>query len=281
VQHKHCYLASLSGSLAYSEFGSRQKPVLLFVHGVAENQNIWLPAIQLLQNDFCCIAIDLPGHGESAELRGNWSMSFYAQVLRAFIDTMQLKSVTLVAHSMGAQISCIVALQMSSYISNLMLIAPAGIEVFTTYEATALRNWTENSWKQPAANDWLTEQQKNNFPYLTNLGSFSSKLANYNSPETSSELREVIIKSVSGMLAEPVRNFLTQLRQPVTVLIGANDTFVPNRMLHPKLTPQSILDDAGKLFADVRTLLVQHAGHFLPVERPEIIAEQIRKHKIS
>jgi pimeloyl-ACP methyl ester carboxylesterase len=281
VQHKHCYLASLSGSLAYSEFGSRQKPVLLFVHGVAENKNIWLPAIQLLQNDFCCIAVDLPGHGESAELRGNWSMSFYAQVLHAFIDTMQLNSVTLVAHSMGAQISCIVALQMSSYISNLMLIAPAGIESFTISEATALRNWTENNWKQPPANDWATEQQKNNFLYFANLGSFSPKLANYKVSETSSELREVIIKSVSGMLAEPVRNFLPQLRQPVTVLIGANDVFVPNRMLHPTLTPQSILDDARKLFAFADTLLVQNAGHFLPVEHPEIIAEQIRKYKIS
>ncbi|MGL5891657.1 MAG: alpha/beta fold hydrolase, partial [Bacteroidia bacterium] len=77
MQHKLCYLESFSASLAYAEFGSSRKPVLLFVHGVAETKLIWLPAIQLLENDFYCIAVDLPGHGASAAFRGNWSMSFY------------------------------------------------------------------------------------------------------------------------------------------------------------------------------------------------------------
>jgi pimeloyl-ACP methyl ester carboxylesterase len=275
-----CFLPGYESPLYYQTAGNAAHPALLFVHGVGETHSIWQQAIQLLQNNFYCIAVDLPGHGASAALRGNWSMSFYAQVLRVFIEEKKLSSVSLVAHSMGAQISCILALQLSAYISKLVLIAPAGIEVFTPYEATALRSWTENNWKQPPASNWTAEQLKSNFPYLTNLSSISPKLANYNIPEISSDLREVIIKSVSGMLAEPVHNFLPQLKMPVTVLIGANDVFVPNRMLHPRLTPQSILDDARKLFAFADTLLVQNAGHFLPVEHPEIIAEQIRKHNI-
>lgn len=271
-----CFLNGFDAPLYYSVHGNVHLPVLLFVHGVAESSVIWQPAIQLLKNDFCCIAVDLPGHGESAELRGNWSMTFYAQVLRAFLETMQINSVTLVAHSMGAQISCIVALQMSSHISALVLVAPAGIETFSAQEATALKQWSEHQWNQLFAANNALNNLTSNFINFTRPGEKHTKLGK-NNFEHKNELREVITGSVAGMLSEPIRSFLPQLHQPVRILLGAHDAFVPNKALHPKLTQQSILDDAEKLFADVRTQLVQHAGHFLPVERPEIIAEQIRK----
>ncbi|MGL5889825.1 MAG: alpha/beta fold hydrolase, partial [Bacteroidia bacterium] len=164
-----------------------------------------------------------------------------------------------------------------SHISALVLTAPAGIEIFTDEEVTALNTWTKNNWKDSPAKGWAAEQLKSNFLYFANLGVFTPKLAKYTDSENANNFREVVLGSVSGMLAEPVRNFLPQLRMPVCVLIGATDLAVPNRILHPKLTQQSILDDAEKLVANVRTLLVQNAGHFLPFEQPEVVANEIIK----
>ncbi|MCU0436137.1 MAG: alpha/beta hydrolase [Bacteroidia bacterium] len=271
-----CHIPGYTTPLYYETAGPVSRPVLLFVHGVAEHGVIWQPVIELLSQDYYCIAVDLPGHGGSMNFRGNWSMNFYAQVLRKFMETMQLREVTLVAHSMGAQISAVLALQVSVYINAMIWVSPAGAETFSEKEAKLLKNFTTQYWESPPPEDLVTEKLKSHFSFSANLGVFIPKLAKYHAPEIAKNFKEVVIYSVSGMLDEPVHAYLPQLKMPVHVLIGERDLLVPNRWLHPALTPQHILDEAKRLLPNCRTSLVKNAGHFLPVEQPEVLADAVR-----
>ncbi|CAN0017735.1 unnamed protein product, partial [Heterosigma akashiwo] len=49
--------------LSWSIYGSRENPPLLLLHGFMGCKQDWEPFIKLLMNQFCCILIDLPGHG--------------------------------------------------------------------------------------------------------------------------------------------------------------------------------------------------------------------------
>ena len=46
--------------------GDRTKPTILFLHGAGVSSWMWTEQIEALKPDFYCLAVDLPGNGESA-----------------------------------------------------------------------------------------------------------------------------------------------------------------------------------------------------------------------
>lgn len=86
-----------STGLAYEERGTGF-PVV-FVHGLTFNRGTWRPIIDRLVDRFRCIAVDLPGHGESAGLPRSWED--LGQQLAAFIMAREIERPVLVGHSHG------------------------------------------------------------------------------------------------------------------------------------------------------------------------------------
>ena len=44
--------------------GNPSLPRIVFLHGFLGSGSDWLPVTRELQNDYCCLMVDLPGHGE-------------------------------------------------------------------------------------------------------------------------------------------------------------------------------------------------------------------------
>ncbi|CAF5178153.1 unnamed protein product, partial [Rotaria magnacalcarata] len=66
---KHSLLTDNNGvraSFSYNEKGSRnrEKPSIVFVHGLSSNKETWISIIKNIPSDYHCITVDLPGHGE-------------------------------------------------------------------------------------------------------------------------------------------------------------------------------------------------------------------------
>jgi len=81
------------------------RPTLLFLHGAGLDHMAWLPLIErLAAQGYELIAPDLPGHGHSggAPLANIPAMA--AWTLR-LLDAMEVGTVTLVGHSMGAMVA--------------------------------------------------------------------------------------------------------------------------------------------------------------------------------
>lgn len=256
--------------LSLSDSGSG--PATIFLHGLGLNRNFWSSTIAHLTLNHRCIAIDLPGHGESHNIATNGSMTSYVAAVREVIEKLNLTEVTLVGHSMGGQIAMILALQMPSVITKLVLVCAAGIETFTADEAEKLKTITNQVYANPIADDVLSRtfyhanaeirallmhehvvHQKGNFRHLSGL----------------------ITSSVAGMLNEPVFSFLKQITQPTMVINGAMDTAIPNRWLHPQLTLMELQATAKREIKNCETVMMPMAGHYLAVDLPQELAKKI------
>lgn len=107
------------GSLInYTDQGSG--PAVLFLHALGRSASDWVDVISALASDFRCIAIDFPGHGDS-ERTGNYGFADFAQVTAELIDSLELESLSIVAHSMGATVAWILAPNLTGQLDALVV----------------------------------------------------------------------------------------------------------------------------------------------------------------
>ncbi len=90
----------------YVDWGNRDAPPLVLVHGGRDHCRNWDWVAADLARDWHVIAPDLRGHGDSAwSPDGNYSMSAFVYDLAQLIHQQQLAPVTLLAHSLGGNIA--------------------------------------------------------------------------------------------------------------------------------------------------------------------------------
>lgn len=95
--------ARTRGGAAYVSVGSGSP--IVFVHGVGLRLEAWAPQISHFSENHHVIALDLPGHGESAPLPVGSTVHTYVDWLGEVISDLNLTDVNLVGHSMGALIA--------------------------------------------------------------------------------------------------------------------------------------------------------------------------------
>ena len=101
---EHHYVDVEGANIHYSLWGDSSKPGLFFVHGYSANSNWWDFIAPHFLDDFCVVAVDLSGNGDS-DHRQNYSQELYAKELKAVCEDRQWNSTTFIAHSMGGSIS--------------------------------------------------------------------------------------------------------------------------------------------------------------------------------
>lgn len=82
----------------------RGKPLLL-IHGLGSSWKSWTPIINALALEREVIAIDLPGHGESAPLKESTSVKTICDEIEKFIISHDLVGVDVVGSSLGGQLA--------------------------------------------------------------------------------------------------------------------------------------------------------------------------------
>jgi pimeloyl-ACP methyl ester carboxylesterase len=98
---------------------------LLFLHGWCINGMYWKNQVDYFSKTYNVFAIDLPGFGKSQAERTNWTIEEYASDVTAFIDTMNLKNVVIIGHSMAGEIMLQTALS-----NNPKIIGIVGVDNF-------------------------------------------------------------------------------------------------------------------------------------------------------
>lgn len=94
---------SVSPSVGLRDVGAGE-PVVL-IHGVGMQSAAWGPQIDALAQTHRVIALDLPGHGESAPLPAASELPDYVAWLYETLTALELGHVNIVGHSMGALIA--------------------------------------------------------------------------------------------------------------------------------------------------------------------------------
>jgi len=98
---------------------------LVFLHGFGADLNGWRPLHRHLPDTLPALALDLPGHGDSALHEAS-----FAAIVEAARATLVEEGVTrahLVGHSLGGAVAAALAARADFDAASLMLIAPAGL----------------------------------------------------------------------------------------------------------------------------------------------------------
>ncbi len=90
-------------SLPYLRAG--QGPALVLVHGYLGGADQWAAEIDRFSHDHDVIAPNLPGFGAASDLPGHDTIGAMAQSLLDLLDHLQVRSFTLLGHSMGGMIA--------------------------------------------------------------------------------------------------------------------------------------------------------------------------------
>ena len=78
-------------------------PHLCFLHGFCEDSTIWNPVVESLKETYTCLAIDLPGFGNSQDVSFG-SINEVANQVHALLENEKISDPIIFGHSLGGYI---------------------------------------------------------------------------------------------------------------------------------------------------------------------------------
>ncbi len=136
--------------LAAQVWGEDGLPSLLAVHGWLDNAGSFARLAPLLAGRFQVLALDLPGHGHSGHLPPGMGYHYSDHVRRLLqvLDVLKAERISVLAHSLGAGISSLVAAAAPARIEHLWLIE--GLGPLADDGSRTLPRWREALAPSPA-----------------------------------------------------------------------------------------------------------------------------------
>src|SRR5216684_7896821 len=221
---------------------------ILFIHGAGSNGHTWHRQGETLDKHHSPIALDLPGHGRSAGVEGLRTVADYADFIAAFLDTLKIKSVVILGHSMGGAIAMDLALRHSSRVEALILSCTAAKFNVSAERVEALRAVMMGRAPQAFNTDGYSPSTiKENFDVVREGWMEQIK--------TDPRVRYTDILACSQV---DLCDAIAKIDKPTLVLAGADDKGT---------TPADAEFIAGKI-RGATAKIVADAGHYIPRERP-------------
>ena len=241
-------------AVAYARAGRRSTPwrkTIVLVHGSGCSADSWRYQMDGLSGHFEVISPDLPGHGGSEPLHEP-SVQRYATAVQGLLQHTRRQRVILTGHSMGAAVALQVALEHREMLKALVLVAA------TSYLDTLALT--------PDILLWAAATMPHKFK-----GMFFSDLV---TPEAlavaRADVRRCSLETVLGDFAAcrhfDFRSRLKDVHLPTLILCGGQDRITPIR--HSRRLHQEIRDS--------ELVVIEKAGHMLPLEAPEQVNAAIR-----
>jgi pimeloyl-ACP methyl ester carboxylesterase len=102
-------------------------PPVLLIHGMINSSRHWRELALRLAADHTVIAPDLIGHGDSATPRGDYSLGAHAAAIRDLLAALEIRSATVVGHSLGGGVAMQFFWQFPERVDRLVLISSGGL----------------------------------------------------------------------------------------------------------------------------------------------------------
>jgi 2-succinyl-6-hydroxy-2,4-cyclohexadiene-1-carboxylate synthase len=233
-------------------------PPIALLHGFTQTATCWGPFADKLSATHSVVAIDLPGHGGSGEVRADLEQA------TAFVASSIERSIV-IGYSLGGRIALHLALGHPQLVERLVVIGATGGLDSEKERAErrvadeSLADHLEDIGVDAFLDEWLSQPM---FASLTAEQSFRELRATNSAAGLASSLR------LCGTgTQESLWSRLGELTMPVLVIAGANDekfTHLGHRLVESIGTNASIQ-------------LIDNAGHSAQLEDPTATASAITK----
>jgi pimeloyl-ACP methyl ester carboxylesterase len=261
--------------VAYVDEGQGDQTLLL-IHGLGSYLPAWKPVIEELKSDYRVIALDLPGYGKSAKGAYPYSMPFFAQVVRLFMEQVGIHKPVVLAHSMGGQIAMRLSLDHPESVEKLVLAAPAGFESFTEEDREFFETYMTPEAVMSSDRGDIRDNIERNFNQMSPNAEFMIRdRVAVRGADDFEQYAKANVQSVMGMLDGPVVDELDQLSVPTLIVFGEQDALIPNTYLHD-LTTQQVAQAGHELIPNSQLKMIPEAGHFVHFEQPSQFNQYVR-----
>lgn len=248
-------IGTISGK-RYMVWGTGKK-TLVFVHYFGGDAGSWQWLIKRLSKKYTCVAINLPGFGDTQELQKP-SVYGFAIYINSIVDELGLTDYTMCGHSMGAKLILYAAQLMTGpKPKKLILIAPSPPTVEDMVDSEKKR-----MLKHPHE-----EEAKNTVAVATNKSIKRGKFLY----AVESQLR---IKSntwqwwITTGMENNIASRISGLKVPAFVICSAKDPIIPIELIFKEVLPHLFQPSLIRL---------SKSGHLIPLEAPRKLARIIRK----
>jgi pimeloyl-ACP methyl ester carboxylesterase/Flp pilus assembly protein TadD len=246
-------------SMRYVEAGDPNGPVVLLIHGYSDSSFSFSRVMPLLDKRFRILAIDQRGHGETDKPESGYEMKNFAADLSALMEALNIRSVTLVGHSMGSFVSIQTALDYPSKVERLVLIGTASKASNKTVRELQV---AVNELKDPVPIEFIKEFQAGASSPSLPKDFFDGVIA------TSGKLPANVWKKVmAGILAEDYTSNLKKIKVPVTIFWGEKETVFSREEQEPLL----------KNLPNAKLIVYPNSGHAPNWEEHEKFAKDLNQ----
>jgi pimeloyl-ACP methyl ester carboxylesterase len=123
-------------------------PPVVLIHGMVNSSRHWEEVALRLADRYTVVAPDLLGHGDSAAVRGDYSLGAHACSIRDLLTTIGIDRATVVGHSLGGGIAMQFFYQFPQRVERLALISSGGLghEVSPMLRGAALPGAAAGLW---------------------------------------------------------------------------------------------------------------------------------------
>lgn len=258
-------------------------PTVLMAHATGFHGRTWDAVARALPG-FRVLALDLRGHGRSAKTGEPESWEIFGIDTAAFVRALGLRGVVGVGHSMGGHSVTIAAMREPEAFGGLLLVDPVmPLDRRPPPEgrggASDYVRKRRNGWSSPAE---MVARFKDRFPYSSWQPEVLEDYARWGllpSPDgegfvlACSPDMEGGTYAASGNGPAMGAEVIPHIQAPVTVMRGRQP--VPG-VQAPPFSTSPTPPQLASLFADGEDVLLPERSHFIPMEAPDAVAEQVR-----
>lgn len=237
-------------------------PALVLIHGTGgDGAGNWGDATTDLMLDYTVIRPDYAGSGDTEDDGRTLSVEYFAQQVMAAIKDAEVGNFAVAGFSLGAAVALRIAADYADRVTGLILIAG-----FTEIDPRLKLQF--ELWRDLIASDHDAMAR------LILLTGFSPDTLSSGGEDSVEQAMQDIVTTVNwaGMarqvevdLGLSVSDAVTRVRSPTLILAGCHDHMVPPS--HSKALAASINNAS---YVELPT------GHLAPIERPELVAHEIR-----
>jgi pimeloyl-ACP methyl ester carboxylesterase len=245
-------------------------PPLLWVHGLGGIWQNWLLNIPAFMGTHRCVAVDLPGFGQSELPVGEISIRSFAKTVDRVCDLMDIESPVVIGNSMGGFVGAELAVSFPTRVAKLVLVSAAGLS--TEYLArepllaaarafavlTARTGLRGSPVVKRARLRRIALQPVVRYPERLSLPLASELVAGANAPG--------FLSAFDALMGYSFRDKLERIEAPVLIVWGRNDMLVP--VEDAEMFEHLIGDNA-------RAVIFEDTGHLAMLERPSRFNELV------
>jgi pimeloyl-ACP methyl ester carboxylesterase len=247
--------------VSYNDEGQGSPIVLL--HGFCGSKGYWDNVIFKLSEQFRVITLDLPGHGESANLEGNATIEEIADHIKELLDYLKVTKVTMFGHSLGGYITLAFAEKFGQMLNG-----------FSLVHSTAFPDSEEAKKGREAGVEKVKKEGISAFidGLIPKLFSPDNLEKNENDIQTAKKIgystsTEGAMKTLIAMKNRPNRNsVLEQAELPVLLIAGEKDQIIPSEKTF----------SVSK--STIKQVLVKDSGHMSMYENPSELINKMMEY---